>query len=159
MGVFINFVRRHFTTLLAMGLVVSLLVVATPAEAGLFGNRQQVKTTKEVFEEVNAGLTGNYVDDTNAVINSLRYAVNLDKTASDRAKAEADAHYKINAYAARYRINSDKGNLYSYTTMRTVLNTLAAYYNGSTRKTVPAKTKERVLLELDRVESALAQGR
>jgi len=131
-----------------------------PAMAGLFGDRsQKVMTTKEIRELVNAGLTGNYVEDTNAVIKSLRYAVNLPADAPDRASAESDAHYKINAYAARYRINSDKSSLYSYTTMRTVLNTLAGYYNGNSRKSVPPKTKERVLLELERAENALNQGR
>jgi photosystem II Psb27 protein len=138
------------------------VVLALPqsARAGLFGDRsQKVMTTREVRELVNAGLTGNYLEDTNAVIKSLRYAVTLPADAPDRAAAESDAHYKINAYAARYRINSDKSSLYSYTTMRTVLNTLAGYYNGTSRKSIPAKTKERVLMELDRVESALNQGR
>jgi photosystem II Psb27 protein len=131
-----------------------------PAHAGLFGNRsQKVMTTKEIREQVNAGLTGDYESDTKAVIASLRYAVNLPPDAPDREQAESDAHFKINAYAARYRINSEKASLYSYTTMRTLLNNLAAYYNGSTRKPVPQKTKERVLEEMERVELALSEGR
>jgi photosystem II Psb27 protein len=131
-----------------------------PSQAGLLGNRsQKVMTTKEIREQVNAGLTGDYESDTKAVIDSLRYAVTLPPTAPDRDQAESDAHFKINAYSARYRINSEKASLYSYTTMRTLVNNLAAYYNGSTRKSVPQKTKDRVLLEMDRVESALNQGR
>ncbi len=138
----------------------SLVGTAEPALAGLFGDRsKKVMTTREIRELVNAGLTGNYVEDTNAVIKSLRYAVNLPADAPDRASAESDAHYKINAYAARYRINSDKSSLYSYTTMRTVLNTLAGYFNGTSRKSIPEKTKERVLLELERAENALNEGR
>lgn len=157
---------RFFWNLALVAMFVSVCYLGTfqvnsqPSIAGLLGNRsQKVMTTKEVREQVNAGLTGDYESDTRAVIASLRYAVNLSPSAVDRDQAESEAHFKINAYAARYRINSDKASLYSFTTMRTLVNNLAAYYNGSTRKSVPQKTKDRVLLEMDRVESALDQGR
>ncbi|MFN3927617.1 MAG: photosystem II protein Psb27 [Pseudanabaenaceae cyanobacterium] len=149
---------RYLVRVLAIGLAVWILFINVPAEAGLFG-KEATKTTREIFKELNAGLTGNYVEDTTAVIKSLRYAVNLDKNAPDRTQAETDAHFKINAYAARYRINSEQAGLYSYTTMRTVLNTLAGYFNGNSRKTIPEKTKERVLKELEWAEAALAEGR
>jgi photosystem II Psb27 protein len=153
-------IKRLITLCLCLGVVLwSLVSTAEPALAGIFGDRQKVMTTREIRELVNAGLTGNYIQDTTAVIKSLRYAVNLPPDAPDRASAESDAHYKINAYAARYRINSDKSSLYSYTTMRTVLNTLAGYFNGTSHKSIPEKTKERVLLELERAERALNEGR
>ncbi len=105
------------------------------------------------------GLTGNYAEDTLAVVKSLRYTVQLPKDAPDRPTAQADARSKISAFAARYHANTESSTLYSYTTLRTALNALASYYNGSTRRGVPEKVRDRVLVELDRVEAALAQGR
>jgi photosystem II Psb27 protein len=43
--------------------------------------------------------------------------------------------------------------------MSTALNTLAGYYNGSKKRAVPAKVRDRLLPEFDRAEVALAQGR
>jgi photosystem II Psb27 protein len=105
------------------------------------------------------GLTGNYTEDTQAVVKSLRYAVQLPADAADRPTAQADARSKINAFAARYHLNTESTSLYSYTTLRTALNALATYYNGSSRRSVPEKVRDRVLVELDRVDAALAQGR
>jgi photosystem II Psb27 protein len=48
--------------------------------------------------------------------------------------------------------------LRSYTTLRTALNNLGSYYTRSTKRVVPQKVRDRVLVELDRVEQALAQG-
>jgi photosystem II Psb27 protein len=104
-------------------------------------------------------LTGNYTEDTLAVVKSLRYTVQLPADAADRAEAQADARAKISAFAARYHLNTESASLYSYATMRTALNALASYYNGTTRRSVPEKVRDRVLVELDRVEAALAQGR
>jgi photosystem II Psb27 protein len=105
------------------------------------------------------GLTGNYPEDTLAVVKSLRYTVQLPMDAPDRMAAQADARSKINSFAARYHLNTESTTLYSYTTLRTALNALASYYNGTTRRSVPEKVRDRVLVELDRVEAALAQGR
>jgi photosystem II Psb27 protein len=105
------------------------------------------------------GLTGNYTEDTLAVVKSLRYTVQLPMDAPDRPAAQAEARTKINSFAARYHLNTESTTLYSYTTLRTALNALASYYNGTTRRGVPEKVRDRVLVELDRVEAALAQGR
>lgn len=105
------------------------------------------------------GLTGNYVSDTQAVIQSLRYAIGLSASDTNRKTAQADARSKINAFASRYRRDPDKLSLASFTTLRTALNALASYYNGTTKRAVPEKVRDRVLIELERVEAALAQGR
>ncbi len=104
------------------------------------------------------GLTGNYTEDTLVVVKALRNAVTLPEGAQNKATAQAEARTKINSYAARYQADPAKTGLYSFTTMRTALNALAGYYNNSTRRDLPQKVRDRVLLELDRVEQAISQG-
>lgn len=147
----------------AIAFVLVALVVFggfTPAaDAALFTRKGEVLSTKEVQTLVNAGLTGNYVADTTDTIKTLRDAINLPDNAENRNEVKTSARYKINAYVSRYRADRDKSGLYSYTTMSTALNTLAGYYNGSTKRAIPAKTRDRLLQEFDRAEAALAQGR
>ncbi|WP_126386876.1 photosystem II protein Psb27 [Pseudanabaena sp. ABRG5-3] len=141
--------------------LVALVVIgsfAPEANAGLF-SRSDVLTTKEIKTLVNAGLTGNYVADTTDTIKTLREAINLPENADNRAAVKTSARYKINAYVSRYRADREKNGFYSYTTMLTALNTLAGYYNGTTKRAVPAKVRDRLLQEFDRAEAALAQGR
>ncbi len=132
---------------------------APEANAALFTKKADALTTKEVQALVNAGLTGNYVSDTTDTIKTMREAVNLPENAENRMAVKTSARYRINAYVSRYRADRDKSDLYSYTTMSTALNTLAGYYNGSMKRAIPAKTRDRLLQEFDRAESALAQGR
>ncbi|MBD2319350.1 photosystem II protein Psb27 [Phormidium tenue] len=140
----------------------SLVVLSsfTPeANAALFAKKGEVLSTKEIQTLVNAGLTGNYLTDTTDTIKMLREAINLPEDAENRAAVKTSARYKINAYVSRYRADREKSGLYSYTTMLTALNTLAGYYNGSVKRAVPAKVRDRLLQEFDRAETALTQGR
>lgn len=105
------------------------------------------------------GLTGNYAGDAEAVIKSLRYAIELPANDVGRNAAQAEARSKITAFTSRYRRDSEKLTLSSFTTLRTALNGLASYYNTTSKRSVPAKVRDRVLIELDRAEAALAQGR
>lgn len=132
---------------------------APEANAALFNKKSDALTTKEVQALVNAGLTGNYSADTTDTIKTMREAINLADNAENRNAVKTSARYKINAYVSRYRADHEKSGLYSYTTMSTALNTLAGYYNGSMKRAVPTKTKDRLLQEFDRAEAALAQGR
>jgi photosystem II Psb27 protein len=147
----------------AIAIVLAALVViggfAPEANAGLFGKKNDVLTTKEVQALVNAGLTGNYVADTTDTLATMREAVNLPENSENRLEIKTAARYRINAYVSRYRADRDKSGLYSYTTMSTALNTLAGYYNGSIKRAIPVKTRDRLLQEFDRAEAALAQGR
>lgn len=140
----------------------ALLVLGgfTPAaNAALFAKKGESLSTKEIQTLVNAGLTGNYIADTTDTLKTLREAINLAEDAENRAAVKTSARYKINAYVSRYRADREKSGLYSYTTMSTALNTLAGYYNGSNKRAVPAKVRDRLLQEFDRAEVALAQGR
>ncbi|TYQ27148.1 photosystem II protein Psb27 [Pseudanabaena sp. UWO311] len=142
--------------------LVALVVLGgfTPAaNAALFAKKGESLSTKEIQTLVNAGLTGNYVADTTDTLKTLREAISLAEDAENRAAVKTSARYKINAYVSRYRADREKSGLYSYTTMLTALNTLAGYYNGSNKRAVPAKVRDRLLQEFDRAEAALAQGR
>jgi photosystem II Psb27 protein len=142
--------------------LVALVVLGgfTPAaNAALFAKKGESLSTKEIQTLVNAGLTGNYVSDTTDTLKTLREAISLAEDAENRAAVKTSARYKINAYVSRYRADREKSGLYSYTTMLTALNTLAGYYNGSNKRAVPAKVRDRLLQEFDRAEAALAQGR
>jgi photosystem II Psb27 protein len=139
-----------------------LVVIAgftSGADAALFSKKGESLSTKEIQILVNAGLTGNYVADTTDTIKTLREAINLPENAENRASVKTSARYKINAYISRYRADRDKSGLFSYTTMSTALNTLAGYYNGSSKRALPAKVRDRLIQEFDRSEAALAQGR
>lgn len=147
----------------AIAFVLAALVVLggfTPAaNAALFAKKGESLSTKEIQTLVNAGLTGNYITDTTDTLKTLREAISLAEDAENRAAVKTSARYKINAYVSRYRADRDKSGLYSYTTMLTALNTLAGYYNGSNKRAVPAKVRDRLLQEFDRAEAALTQGR
>ncbi len=120
-------------------------------------NEGKPLTTREMRELVGGGLSGNYDEDVKKLITSLRTALSMDNNDPAKKAAQTDAKYKINAFASRYRRPPYEG-LESFTTLRTALNTLATYYNSSARRSVPEKVKERVFMELDRAERALAQG-
>jgi photosystem II Psb27 protein len=128
--------------------------------AGLFAKKTDNSlTTRELRDQMNAGMTGNYVEDTKLLVTSLRTAVTLPPDSKEKAAVQSDARYKINAYSSRYRADAEKNGLYSFTTLRTALNAVASYYNGSSRRSVPQKVRDRVMLELDRVDTALSEGR
>ena len=157
--------NRLSKSLVAMTLAVILILggivggFATEANAALFTRKDETLSTKEIQTLVKAGLTGNYVADTTDTIATLRDAINTADDAENRAAVKVAARYKINAYISRYRADREKSGLYSYTTMSTALNNLAGYYNGSAKKGIPAKVRDRVLQEFERAETALAQGR
>lgn len=104
------------------------------------------------------GLSGNYREDTLAVIETLKTAVNLPKDAPDKAAIQADAKLKMNAFASRYRRSGTAANLSSYATMRTALNALAGHYSAYPNRPVPEKLKTRLAQEFKQVESALRRG-
>ncbi len=105
-----------------------------------------------------AGLSGDYRQDTLALINSLRNAIELPEGAPDKAMAQAEARQLINDFSARYRRDSSVAKLSSYTTMRTALNSLAGHYSSYANRPVPEKLKNRLEMELNQVEAALRRG-
>lgn len=103
-------------------------------------------------------LTGNYRQDTLAVVNQLRAAIELPQNAPNRAAVQAEARQLINDFASRYRRDSSIAKLNSYTTMRTALNGLAGHYSSYPNRPIPEKLKARLEQELNQVETALQRG-
>lgn len=104
------------------------------------------------------GMTGNYPQDTLALVQSLRTAIELPEDSPEKAAAQAQARQGINDFAARYRRDSSLSKLGSYTTMRTALNTLAGQYSSYPNRPLPEKVKARLEQEFKQVELAIKRG-
>jgi len=104
------------------------------------------------------GLTGNYSDDTIAMIDSLRESIALPKDAPNKIELQNEAKQKINDFASRYRRDTNVSNLSSFATMRTALNALAGHYSAYPNRPVPPKLQERLEQEFKQVEAALRRG-
>lgn len=104
------------------------------------------------------GLSGDYRQDTLAVVNTLRNAIELPEDSPNKAQVQAEARQKINEFAARYQRDSSLTNLSSFTTMRTALNSLAGHYSSYPNRPLPKKLKQRLEQEFRQVEMALSRG-
>jgi len=102
-----------------------------------------------------AGMTGNYREDTLALVNSLRTAIELPDDSPNKAIAQTEARQRINDFASRYRRDNSVAKLSSFTTMRTALNSLAGHYSSYPNRPVPDKLKKRLEQEFAQVEAAL----
>jgi photosystem II Psb27 protein len=134
---FLMFMKRYWSRLLALVLVVAI---------GLIGCSS------------GGGLSGDYRQDTLDVINVLRTAIELPQDAPNKAELKAEARQKINDFAARYQRNTALTSLSSFTTMRTALNSLAGHYSSYPNRPVPQKLKQRLEQEFKQVEMAVARG-
>ncbi|MBD2485220.1 MULTISPECIES: photosystem II protein Psb27 [Planktothrix] len=103
-------------------------------------------------------LTGNYPQDTLAVVDSLRTAILLPEDAPNKAEAQGEAREVINEFIARYRRDSSVTTLSSFTTMRTALNALAGHYSSYPNRPIPDKLKQRLEQEFKQVEAAVNRG-
>jgi photosystem II Psb27 protein len=104
------------------------------------------------------GLTGDYRQDTLAVVNTLRQAIEISPDDPNKAALQAEARQKINDFSARYQRANSVSGLSSFTTMRTALNALAGHYSSYPNRPIPEKLKNRLEQEFDRVELALKRG-
>ncbi|MEE6160224.1 photosystem II protein Psb27 [Cylindrospermopsis raciborskii] len=103
-------------------------------------------------------LTGDYRQDTLAVVKVMRQAVEVSPNDPNKAAIQAEARQKINDFSARYQRSSSVSSLSSFTTMRTALNALAGHYSSYPNRPVPQKLKDRLEFEFNRVELALKRG-
>jgi photosystem II Psb27 protein len=103
-------------------------------------------------------LSGDYRQDTLALVNSLRTAIAIPDGVPEKAAAQAEARKQINDFAATYRRDPSLTKLSSFTTMRTALNSLAGHYSSYPNRPVPEKLKKRLESEFQQVESALNRG-
>lgn len=130
--------KRYWSRLLALVLVVTI---------GLMGCSGSPDS-----------LTGDYRQDTLAVVNTLRQAIDLSPDSPNKAELQAEARQKINDFSARYQRANSVSTLSSFTTMRTALNALAGHYSSYPNRPIPEKLKSRLVKEFDLVETALKRG-
>jgi photosystem II Psb27 protein len=129
--------KRYWSRLLALVLVVAI---------GLMGCSSP------------DSLTGDYRQDTLAVVAVIRNALELTQDSPDKAAVQAEARQKINDFSARYQRANSVSTLSSFTTIRTALNSLAGHYSSYPNRPVPEKLKNRLNQELNQVETALRRG-
>ena len=129
--------KRYWSRLLALVLVVAI---------GLMGCSSP------------DSLTGDYRQDTLAVVQILRNVLELSEDTPNKAAIQAEARQKINDFSARYQRANSVSGLSSFTTMRTALNSLAGHYSSYPNRPVPQKLKDRLEQEFNQVESALRRG-
>jgi photosystem II Psb27 protein len=103
-------------------------------------------------------LTGNYVEDTVAVADTLMATIALPADDPGRSEAETSARRLINDYMARYRPQPKVNGLASFTTMQTALNSLAGHYANYPNRPVPDALRDRVSKELKKAETGVVRG-
>jgi photosystem II Psb27 protein len=129
--------KRYLSRLLALVLVVAIGLVGCSSPGGL---------------------TGNYREDTLAVINTLKTAIELPSDSPNKAAVQTDARKLINDFVSRYRRDASLTKLNSFTTMRTALNSLAGHYSSYPNRPVPQKMVDRLETEFKQVEASLNRG-
>jgi photosystem II Psb27 protein len=107
----------------------------------------------------NTGLSGNYIEDTVAVADSLLSTIALGADDPARAEAEIEARSLSNGYVARYRPRSSVNGLGSFTTMQTAINSMAGHYTNYPNRPLPEALKERIAKELKKAGLKTARKR
>lgn len=105
-----------------------------------------------------AGLSGNYVDDTMSVAETLLTTISLPQDDPSRQEAELEARQLINSYTALYRPRADIHSLASFTTMQTAVNALAAHYAGYANRPLPDALRSRLEKEFKQAEASVERG-
>lgn len=105
-----------------------------------------------------SGLSGNYREDTVAILDNLRTAIDLPDDASNKKELVTLARRQISDYASRYRRDPKTSGLRSFTTMQTALNAIAGYYSSYGNRPVPEKLRKRLDQEFRQVEISLKRG-
>ncbi len=105
-----------------------------------------------------SGLSGNYSQDTLAVLENIKTAIDLPSDAPDIKDTVTLVRQQISDYASRYRRNDKTAGLRSFTTMQTALNAVAGYYSSYGNRPLPEKLKTRLKQEFRQVEIALQKG-
>lgn len=103
-------------------------------------------------------LTGDYRQDTLAIVDILKTAIEIKSDAPNKSAIQSEARQKINDFSARYQRVTSVSSLNSFTTMRTALNSLAGHYSSYPNRPVPEKLKKRLQAEFQQVEAALKRG-
>jgi photosystem II Psb27 protein len=103
-------------------------------------------------------LSGNYVQDTATVSQSLLTTIALAPEDPATAESVSKARALINAYMARYRPRPSVNGLGSFTTMQTAMNSLASHYATTTKRPLPEALRTRVRKELEQATANASRG-
>jgi photosystem II Psb27 protein len=103
-------------------------------------------------------LSGNYVEDTQAVTQSLLTTLALPADDPGVAEAVTQARALINDYMARYRPRAAVNGLSSFTTMQTAMNSLASHYATYANRPLPDALRSRVQRELQQAATNASKG-
>lgn len=127
--------KRFFAFFLSLALVATLFLTSCSASP--------------------TGVSGNYRQDTLAMIDSLRTAIELPEGTPEKSAAQSEARAKINSFISQYRRSSKVSGLSSFMTMTTALNGIAGHYASYPNRPIPEKLKKRLDQEFKMVEGAL----
>ena len=105
-----------------------------------------------------SSMSGDYVNDTISVAQSLQETIALPKEAEEREEAEDQALKLITNYISRYRNRSKVNKSQSFTTMQTALNSMAGHYKTFANRPLPEALKERLNKELSKAEKLVSKG-
>ncbi len=100
-------------------------------------------------------LTGDYAKDTIAISIRLKETIAMEQGTSGTEESGKEAIALIEDYMSIYRNRQKVNKLNSFTTMQTVLNSLAGHYRNFSNRPLPEELKERVNNELTKAEISL----
>ena len=103
-------------------------------------------------------LSGNYVEDTTMVTQSLLSTIALPADDPGASEAISQARALINGYMARYRPRPSVNGLSSFTTMQTALNSLASHYTTYSNRPLPDTLRNRGRKELEQAAASASKG-
>ncbi|WP_017324263.1 hypothetical protein [Synechococcus sp. PCC 7336] len=103
-------------------------------------------------------LSGKYYDDAQVVVDVLREAIAVPPEAENQAEVRKEALSVMEAFGSRYNRNRYKG-YQSYTTLRTIFNTLGSYYRQEKIRPIRQDRLDRVASELRQAELAIQRKR
>lgn len=106
----------------------------------------------------NGLLSGNYVEDTATVTQSLLNTIALPADDPGAPEAISQSRALINDYMARYRPRASVNGLSSFTTMQTALNSLASHYTAYSNRPLPDLLRNRVRKELEQAAASASKG-
>tara|TARA_B100000029_G_scaffold47949_1_gene43971 strand:+ start:915 stop:1349 length:435 start_codon:yes stop_codon:yes gene_type:complete len=133
-----------------LGLIQRLIKAAVAICIGLSLILLPLATSVQASEPV---MSGNYVEDTVSVAESLKQTIAIPREAEERIDSETQAIQLITAYISRYRNRSQVNKSLSYTTMQTALNAMAGHYKTFSNRPLPDQLKERLNSQLDKAEA------
>mgnify|MGYP000049149071 FL=1 len=101
-----------------------------------------------------------YTEQTTAVIEQVKFTLDLAGESPDKAGAIEKTRTLTNAWVAKYRRDKAITGRPSYGNVYSALNAVSGHYNNfGTKYPLPQKRKDRVLDEFRTAEIALSRGR